>query len=490
MILVAGVGIFTSRLVLQALGEVDYGVFDVVAGVVASISFLHGALGGASSRFITYALGEGEEKEVARIFGNVVTLHLGLALAIFLFAESIGLWFVCNRLTIPPERFETALWVYQFSIISSIASVINIPYYAMLIAQERMDIFAYISIVEVLAKLGIVLGILYLPADALIVYSAALCLIQISVCLLYRLSCKRLFSSSLSKPLYDVQTLKQISGYMGWAASGNLAIIGYTQGLNILLNIFFGPVVNAARSLAAQVQAALQNMSYSALTAVRPQIIKAYANEDYCHLHELIGLSTKAGFFLLLLLFAPILWTLDGLLRIWLIDVPDYTYSLTVVLLMVELITPLKVTLINAIHATGDIRKFQIYEGGTLLLIVPIAYVLLRYFGITPPQVLMVYLGVEMIAQVIRMAIVLPRIKLPFSLYAKESLLPIARVVVPLGAAYVFAPSEWREVDGLWEVVCSSICVVLVVVVVIGILGINSRERAMIVGLIKEKLKR
>lgn len=490
MILVAGIGIFTSRLVLKALGEVDYGVFDVVTGVVASISFLHGALGGASSRFITYALGEGEVKQVVRIFGNVLTLHLGLALAIFILAESLGLWFVCNRLTIPPERFGAALWIYQFAIISSITSVINIPYYAMLIAQERMDVFAYISIVEVLAKLGVILTILYLPADTLILYAAALCLIQLSVCLLYRIACRRLFPSYLSKPQYDTKILKQISGYMGWAASGNLAIIGYTQGLNILLNVFFGPAVNAARSLAAQVQAALQNMSYSALTAVRPQIIKAYANENYRHLHELVALSTKAGFFLLLLLFAPILWTLEGLLKIWLMEVPEYTYSLTVVLLMVELITPLKVTLINAIHATGNIRKFQIYEGGTLLLIVPIAYILLRYCSITPPQVLMVYLAVEMIAQGIRMTIVLPRIRLSLTLYAKEALLPIARVLVPLVLVYTFAPSAWRQADGIWEVALSAIIVGAIVVITIGILGMNNQERKMIVRLVMDKIKR
>lgn len=425
MLLIIIITLYTSRVILNTLGVDDYGIYNVVGGVITMLGFLNGSLGGASSRFITFALGKGDKNKLQDVFSTVLCVHFLLAGIIVLLAETVGLWFICNKLVIPAERMTAALWVYHCAILSMVVTIISVPYNALIIAYERMDAFAYISILEVTLKLLIVWVLVYISADKLIVYALLYLAIQLIIRMSYSRYCSIHFREIKSKLQWNISLMKEISTYAGWTVNGNLAVMGYTQGINILLNLFFGPAVNAARGVAVQVQTAIMSFVQNFQMAVRPQIIKSFATNDMSYMHKLIIASSKYGFFLLLLLAFPIMFGIDAILEIWLGIVPEHTANFVRIMLFVGMIEPLSVSLLSAIHATGDIKKFQIYEGSALLSIVPIAYVLLKVYHITPEAVMWVYFGVALITQGIRIWIVLPKISMKYSVYIHRVILPL-----------------------------------------------------------------
>lgn len=419
------VTLYTSRVILNVLGVEDFGIFNIVGGVIAMLSFLNGALSGASSRFITFSLGKGDIEELKKLFSTVLGVHLILAGVIFLLSETIGLWFVCNKLVIPVERMTAALWVYQFSFIIAIVSIINVPYYSLIIAHERMNAFAYISIVEVILKLCIVWLLILIPQDKLIVYAILYLIVQVAICLFYSYYCFSHFKESRVKPICNPYQMKELFVYTGWTMNGYAAIIGYTQGVNILLNIFFGPMINAARGVAVQVQNAVMTFVQNFQMAIKPQIIKSYAVSDLQYMHTLVTASSRYGFFLLLIISLPLLLYTDIILRIWLGVVPEHTAEFVRIMLFAGLLQPLNSTLVTSIHATGDIKKFQIYEGTSLLTVVPISYILLKFFHISAEAVMAVYIFVEIFTQLIRVWIILPKIGMSYSFYFKNAIVPI-----------------------------------------------------------------
>ena len=253
MLLMIGINLYTSRVILQVLGVEDFGINNVVGGVITMLGFLTGSLAGASSRYITYDLGKGDMEIMKKTFGNILSIHLLLAGLVVVIGETIGLWFMTTQLQIPETRETAAFWVYQFSIISFVLSVISVPYNASIIAHEKMSAFAYISIVDAVLKLLIVYLLLVISYDKLIVYAALFCCIQIFDRIVYSIYCRKHFEETRSKLSFDKKLFKEIFAFAGWTMNGSLAVIGYTQGINVLLNIFFGPAVNAARGIAVQV---------------------------------------------------------------------------------------------------------------------------------------------------------------------------------------------------------------------------------------------
>lgn len=475
MILVMCVSLYTSRVVLQTLGIEDYGIYNVVGGVVTMLGFLNGTLSGAGSRFITFALGKDNMEEVRKTFSTVLFIHILLSIFILILAETIGLWFVCNKLVIPTERMSAALWVYHCSILSTIVSLLSVPYNALIIAHERMTAFAYISIVEVVMKLLIVFLLMYIPMDKLAVYAVLILLVQVLIRIIYNIYCICHFDESKEKPRYHPILFKEIIVYAGWTLNGYVAIIGYTQGLNVLLNLFFGPVVNAARGIAVQVQSAVNQFVSGFQTAVKPQIIKSYASDDLTHMHQLIIALSKYGVYLMLLIVFPLYICINPILHLWLGVVPEYTADFVRIMLLVAMVEPLRGAMISGIHATGDIRKFQIWEGTILLSIVPIAYFLLKVFHITPTMVIGVYFAVELIAQYIRMHIVLPKIRMSRILYFKKALLPLVLPILfsAIPACYIILPVESTTMT-----ICTHIFIaVLYMVFLIYAMGIDDEER-------------
>lgn len=485
--LIMAISLYTSRVLLSMLGIEDYGLYNVIAGVVVIFGSITASLSGASSRFITYELGciTDNNAQLRKIFSSILTIHYLLALLILILGETFGLWFVCHKLVIPIERYDAAMWVYQCSLITSVLSVISIPYNALMIAHEKMSAFAYISLIECTLKLLIIYLIVVLSFDHLIIYAILIAVIQLFIRLIYAIYSKKHFVESNTGLSFDKGVFFEIGKFTIWTFGGNLAYVGYTQGINILLNMFFGPVVNAARGLSVQVQSACLTMVSNFQTAVKPQITKSYASQDLQRMHDLLCMSSKYGFYLLLLLVFTIEMLLIPILNIWLTEIPDHTASFCMILLLVTLSDPLKVPILACVHATGNIKKFQIVESLCLLSIIPIAYLLLKLFDITPEVVIIVYLCIEFITQFIRLLIVLPRIAMSFSTYIKNVLLPILLPLLILSTTVCFF--HQTKILSIGELLIYSLTCFLYALLVIGLIGLTNSERSRFLRLIKTR---
>jgi len=306
MLITMLIALYTTRVVLQILGIDDYGLYAVVGGVVGILSFLNSALSASTSRFLTFELGTGNFEKLKRTFSTLLSLHIIITIAIVILAETAGLWFVYNKLVIPLERMNAALWVYQLSVLTAVVSMTQVPYNASIISHEKMKVFAYASIVEVSVKLGIVFLLQFGNMDKLILYAILLCLVQISMALFYRFYCISRFNETRYKFIIDMDIMKSVGGFSGWSLFAQASIALNAQGTNIITNMFFGPAVVAARAIAVQVDMAALQFISNFRTAVNPQIVKKYAAEDYIGSKKLLLNSAKFSFYLILLLGLPI----------------------------------------------------------------------------------------------------------------------------------------------------------------------------------------
>ncbi len=488
MIFLMAVALYTSRVVLQALGVTDFGIYNVVGGVVTMFSFINGSLSGASSRFITFALGKGDDDELRRIFNCVVTIHYLIAAVIFVLAETVGLWFVLTQLVIPPERMTAAFWVYQSAVVSMTVMLASTPFNALIIAHERMGAFAYISIFEAVAKLGIVLLLFVQPFDKLIAYALLVVVVQLLVRLAYTVYCRRHFAESRYRLSWDRERSREIFVYAGWTLNGNLAVIGYTQGLNVLLNLFFGPAVNAARGIAVQVQAAVNQFFTNFQTAVKPQIMKSWAQGELGYMHRLVLSSSRYSFYLMLLVSLPILFETEYILRLWLGQVPAHTVSFVRIMILVGMNYTLSGPTISAIHATGDLKRFQLIEGSMLLTVVPVAYVLLKFAHISAEAVFVTYFCIEVVTQLARVWIVYPRIGLAKRKYVSKVLWPIGKVSA---LAWVLPYLAGQVSPGGFAGLCwmTAVCL-LSVALCVYVLGMGMHEREMVRNKVKTFIAR
>lgn len=478
MLIVLAISLYTSRVVLNALGVEDYGVYNIVGGIVTMLSFISNSMAGASSRFITYSLGRGNESDLKKTFSAILYVHNALAIVIVLLAETIGLWFVSTKLVIPPDRFIASMWVYQCSILSVVVGIISVPYNSLIIAHEKMNAFAYISVLEVILKLAVAISITHIFTDKLITYAIFIFIVQAAIRLTYTLYCKNKFVESNSKAIYNRKIIKTILGYSCWTMNGYLAIAGYTQGLNILLNLFFGAIVNAARGIAVQVQSAVMSLVSNFQIAIKPQIIKSYANDDLRYMHTLVLAASKWGYYLMLIITTPMLLCTDSILKLWLGVVPEYTVGLVRIMLIGCLLQPLSNVMISAIHATGDIKKFQIYEGTTLLLVVPIAYIFLKFFNISPEIVMIISIVVEILAQCVRIRIVLPKIRLNYSSYFKNAIYPLILPTICMFAMLYFC--RLKEELSFFTMAGYAILSIIFIITCVCIFGVTAEERKLV----------
>ena len=475
MLFMMAVNLYTSRVVLNTLGIVDYGINNVVGGVIAMLGFLTGSLGAASSRYITYDLGKGDMPVMKKTFGNILSIHFILAGIVLVVGETLGLWFMSTQLQIPSERMTAAMWVYQFSIFSSILAVISVPYNATIIAHEKMSAFAYISIVDAVLKLLIVYLLIVIPYDKLIVYAILFFCIQAFDRIVYGVYCSRNFEETRTRPSYDGKLFREIFAFAGWTMNGNLAVIGYTQGLNILLNMFFGPAINAARGIAVQVQGVCQQFCSNFQMALNPQLTKSYAQGDIEDMHRLLVKSSKFSFYILFFIVLPLMLEAGFVLKIWLGIVPEHTVTFLRLILVVGLLYTLSNPIIVSVHATGKLKRFQIIEGSMLLSIVPIAYILLKFFGIRPEYVFVVHIIVELFTQYARLRIVLPMISMQLSDYVKSVIVPILKVLILSPIIPIVIYNVMQQSVLKFFMVCF-ICVICMSVVIYFI-GCTNHER-------------
>lgn len=435
MIFIMAVTLYTSRVVLRVLGVEDFGIFNVVAGVVAMFGFLNSSMSATTQRFISYSLGKGDAN-LNKVFSTCVLTHALIALGVLVLVESVGLWFLYNKMIIPEVRMDAAFWVFQFSALSTVVTVMSIPFNADIIAHEKMSAFAYISIVEVCLKLLIVFLLDVGNIDKLVLYAFLLLLVQCGIFLTYMGYCLRHFKESRFRFVYEKKLFSEVFSFAGWNLWGYLASILYTQGLNILLNVFFGPVVNAARGLANQVDGAIRLFASNFQMAINPQIVKTYAAKDLESMHKLVFRSSKFSFFLLLALSLPVMIEAPVILRLWLSTVPDWTASFLRLMLVVVIVDSVANPLMTSAAATGRIKLYQSVLGGIQLLIVPVAYVVLRMGG-EPNSVFVVHICICLIAFAVRLFIVRGMVGLSIKKYlmevcVKSGVVTVVSTVLPL----------------------------------------------------------
>lgn len=396
MFITMGVSLYTSRVVLNVLGIVDYGIYNVVGGVVAMFAFLNGTLSGATSRFLTYELGSKNNERLVKVFSSSFTIHLGLAILIFIIGETIGLWFLENKLIIAEDRMFAARIVYQFSIISSMISVIKVPSTAAIIAHERMNVYAYVSIIEVSLKLLIVFLLVIGNLDKLILYSFLTLVVTIIVTSIYQIYSYRKFPECKLKISFDKEMMKPMLTYSGWDLYGNLSIMVRGQGINILLNTFFGSIINAASGIATQVQNSVTGFADNFLTAVRPQIVKNFAAGNIKEMQKLIFNSSKFSFIMLFLISFPLILENEFIMKLWLVKVPDYAIVFCQLSLINNLISIMFRTIMFSIHATGNMKRISFINGTIYILVLPVSYVLLE-LGFDPVTPFVVNIGLLII---------------------------------------------------------------------------------------------
>lgn len=410
MFIVMCIQLYTSRIILQTLGVVDFGIYGVVGGIVTMFTFLNGALGSATSRYFTFELGKGNLEKLRKVFCLSVVNHIIIAIIILLLSETVGLWFLYEKMIIPTERMYAALWVFHISVLTACFSLTQVPYTAAIIAHERMGIYAYVGLVEVILKLAVVYAITYSPIDKLIFYAISLFILQVTVMMIYRFYCIRSYNECHFKLYKDKQLSKEMLQYASYDLIGNASVMAQGQGLNIILNMFAGPIANAARAIAFQIQGAVTQFSNNFITAVRPQIIKYYAQNDIENMMKLVKQSSIFTYILMLMIILPISLEIKKILQLWLVKFPDYTIPFTILVLITSLLNAFRNPRITIFHATGNIKLSNIITGSVLCLALPIGYVLMR-LGFSPISIFWGMLVCTIIADITNLLILKKYIK-------------------------------------------------------------------------------
>lgn len=374
------VSLYTSRVVLNTLGIQDYGVYSIVGGIVTLFSFFNGAMTSATQRFLAFDIGKNDIMQLKKTFNATLNIHIGISILVLVLAETIGLWFVNYKLNLPVDRMIAVNWVYQFSVFTFLLGIIQVPYDALIVAREKMDIYAYMSIVEVFLKLIIVYLLVIFSYDKLILYAGLLFLVSFIVRAGHMQYCKWKYKESIYEFYFDKSFYKVLLSYSGWSLFGNIAAVARGQGSNILLNLFFGTVLNAAYGISMQVQTTVYTFVLNFQMAVNPQIIKQYAagNKEQCL--KLIFQSAKFSYFLLFILACPIIYNVDFILELWLKKPPNFTSIFVILSIINLLIECISGSLMIGAQATGNIKWYQIVIGTLIFLNLPVSYVLLKIY--------------------------------------------------------------------------------------------------------------
>ena len=424
MILVLVVSLYTTRVVLNALGVVDYGINNVVAGFVSMFAFLNTSMSNGIQRFYNFKLGKEGEESLTKVYNTALLIQGLLAIIVVILLETVGLWYLNTKMVIPIERMPTAQWIYQFSIISLVLVIMQIPFSAAIMAHERMNYYAYVSIIEVGLKLAFALWLPHVKSDKLFVYGCYSLGVGVLNFLLYFVYSKHHFKSIKLQKCFHRDLFKDMLSFSGWNIFGTFAYMLKNQGINVLLNAFFGPVVNAARGVSGMIGSAIQGFSSNIVISFRPQIVQSYAAGNFSRVKSLMYSLSKISYLMLFILSMPVIIELPYILHLWLGDViPDYTVSFTMLILINMIISALNAPLTQVIHATGKMRRYQIGTSIVVCSILPISWLFLKGGG-SPVTVYIVSLCIICINQVVCMLL----LKQVFTYSIKEYLI---KVILP-----------------------------------------------------------
>lgn len=482
------VSLFTTRIVLQSLGVEDYGINNVVGGFVSMFAFLNTSMSNGIQRFYNFAIGRKNEYSEKDVYNTAILIQTLLAIIIIVLLETIGIWYMYNKMVIPDTRFGAAMWVFQLAVASLVFVIIQIPYSAAIIAYEKMDFFAYVSIFDVIAKLAIAYSLFICKGDKLIIYG----ILNFAVCIisffLYFFFCKLKFKS-LKLEIRPRKTLfKSMLSFSGWNIFGTFAYMIKSQGLNMLLNVFFGPIINAARGISNMVLSAIQGFQSNIVVAFRPQIVQSYAAGEYSRVKNLFYSLSKVSFVLLATLSVPVMMEHKYIFHLWLGDtIPDYTYSFTILVLINMIISSLNTPVSQVVHATGKMKTYQILTSSVICAILPISWLFLK-IGFDPNSVYVVSLAVTIVNQYVCIAVLKRIFEFEMKEYLKEVIIPltiysIVLVIIPLLCIFVLDSNLWR----LILIFCLT---VLISGAMTYLIVLNSSEKNIVNSFVNNKLRR
>ena len=486
MIIILIISLYTSRVVLSTLGADDFGIYNVVGGIVVLFSFLTTSMTSSTQRFLNYYLGLNDDKKTAKVFNAAIYAHLTIFILVLLLSETIGLWFVCTQLNIPSDRNTAMIWVYQMSVLTTLMNIMVIPYRGAIIATEKMSIFAYLSIFETALKLIIVLLLQYIKTDRLIMYVILLCLVSIINLIIYIIICNNKFIFCKFHFSIDKKQYKDQMSFSVWYLFGGLSLVAAKQGANILINIFFNVTVNAAVGIANQVRSAIYGFITSFQTAFNPQIVKLYAINEYEKLLNLIYRSSKFSYFLLFILSFPVILFCEDILSIWLVEVPDYTVSFTQFVLLISFTEALSAPLWTAIGATGNVKWYQIIVSIIILFDIPFVYVAFK-LGFNPTFAFIINLIISIIAYIYRLIYIKKYVKYNLSAYFNNVIVPCIKVTVislPIPLILRFYN------ESLFSTILYVITTIIISIISIYIIGLDKVERTFINSEIKNRFRK
>ena len=492
MALVMFVSLFTSRIVLRSLGAVDYGLYNVVGGIVIMLSFLNSTAGGATSRFLTFALGtkDKEQYNYRNIFSSAFFIHVIIAFIIVVICETVGLWYVLNKMVIPDERQTSALWVYQISVVSCLVSFTQVPYNASIIANEKMNVYAFVGIFEVVAKLAIAIIVAHTSFDRLVFYAFLIFAVTCSISIFYRFYCVYTFGDNCRlKIVKDKATFKMLLNYSGWDLIGNFGAVARSQGVNLILNLFCGPIVNAARAVTYQVEAALNNFTSNFQTAIRPVIIKNYAAGEIDTMLRLFYLTCKFSCLLYSLFAIPILFETELILKLWLVEPPENTVLFLKIVIVTYFFSSINSSIGIGVHATGDVKRLNIFAGSKVFIELPLIYCLLK-IGLPAYSAFIVMAVISFLIMYVDIWVLklnIPQVKFR-TFFSNVQIRLLLTFIIPISASFLI--HFFLNCNAIIKIIAVCFSYWLPLIPCSFVFALNKNERKMAVGYIKSILVR
>lgn len=484
MVFLMLISLFTSRLVLQILGIENFGIYNAVGGIVSMFALLSGSLTNSVMRFLTIELGKKDYERLEKVFSTAVNVMLILGGAIILLGETIGLWFLYAKMNIPDGRMIAANWVYQCSLFTFVINLLSIPYNASIISHERMGIFAYISILEAVLKILLVCLLYFINVDKLILYAILMFTVAVTIRLVYGCFCKRNFQECTYRSIHDRGLIKSMTSFAGWNFFGQGANVICGQGINILMNIFYGVTVNAARGVAQQVKGIVYQFVSNFSVALNPQITKSYASRDLKYMHRLIYRGAKLSYFLMLFLIIPLCYEAESVLILWLGIVPDYAVLFVRLTLIETTINVVNETIVKGLHATGNIKKYMLIVGLIEFSIFPFTYIAFK-LGSNVEIAYIISITIYIILMFLRVFLIKNQIGMTYKEYATEVFYKIIMVTICslIAPSVIYSIMEKSQLRLCVLIIVSTICTGLAIL----LLGLTNAERKKTISIVKDK---
>ena len=488
MLLLMVVSLYTARVILQVLGVQDYGINNVVAGVVWMFGFFNSAMTMATQRFLNVEMGKNDTENLSRTFRMTVNIHAIVALIVLVLSETVGVYLINNVLNIPDDRMVAANWIFQFAILGACVTIIQVPYNSLIYAREKMDVYAYISIGEALLKLLLVLLLSIINWDKLILYGLLVFCLSVLVFLLYFLYCNVHFEESKYTFVWDKRMFHTMIGFMGWNIFGQIAQVGTNQGVNMVVNVFYGVLINAALAITNQVNSSISSFVNNFQTSFRPQIMKSYAANEIKEMNGLVIKASKLSFYLLYVISVPLMFNIDLVLDVWLDEVPEYSGVFCKLLIWYTYLEALGLPLVMSIMATGKNRNYQISISIIISLNLLLTWFLFK-FGFRVESIFWVKIAVSAIGLFVRLLYAKKQAEMKMVYFLNGAILPVIWVLLITQPCYYFFKCFYY-MGGFWHWTLLTIVLEIVLFASIFCIGMTKNERVFIINSAKKMINK